>query len=60
MWTVPRAVPLLLHKPVPRAPPLAAKYSRRIQQLVGYDLVAGTFVGYVDGRNPRKLIEDLE
>jgi len=39
-------------------PELAARYSTRIQDLVGYDLVAGTFVGYVDGRHPRKLITD--
>jgi ectoine hydroxylase-related dioxygenase (phytanoyl-CoA dioxygenase family) len=39
-------------------PELAARYSTRIQELVGYSLVAGTFVGYVDGRHPRKLIPD--
>jgi len=37
-------------------PELAARYSTRIQELVGYSLIAGTFVGYVDGRHPRKLI----
>lgn len=37
-------------------PELAARYSMRIQELVGYSLIAGTFVGYVDGRHPRKLI----
>jgi ectoine hydroxylase-related dioxygenase (phytanoyl-CoA dioxygenase family) len=37
-------------------PELAARYSERIQAMVGYSLVAGTFVGYVDGRHPRKLI----
>ena len=37
-------------------PALAARYSPRIQELVGYGLVAGTFVGYVDGRHPRKQI----
>jgi len=37
-------------------PELAARYSQRIQEMVGYSLVAGTFVGYVDGRHPRKLI----
>lgn len=41
-------------------PELAARYSQRIQELVGYQLIEGTFVGYVDGRHPRKLIEDLE
>ena len=39
-------------------PELARRYSVRIQELVGYSLVAGTFVGYVDGRHPRKLITD--
>lgn len=38
-------------------PELAARYSERIQALVGYDLVDGTFVGYVDGRHPKKLIQ---
>ena len=37
-------------------PELAARYSRRVQRMVGYGLVAGTFVGYVDGRDPIKLI----
>jgi ectoine hydroxylase-related dioxygenase (phytanoyl-CoA dioxygenase family) len=39
-------------------PELARRYSARIQELVGYSLIAGTFVGYVDGRHPRKLITD--
>jgi ectoine hydroxylase-related dioxygenase (phytanoyl-CoA dioxygenase family) len=39
-------------------PELAARYSTRIQELVGYSLVADTFVGYVDGRHPRKLIPE--
>ena len=37
-------------------PDLAAQYSERIQEMVGYSIVSGTFVGYVDGRHPRKLI----
>ena len=41
-------------------PELARRYSIRIQELVGYSLVAGTFVGYVDGRHPRKLITDAD
>lgn len=41
-------------------PELAARYSRRIQDLVGYELVQGTFVGYVDGRHPHKLIEQIK
>ena len=39
-------------------PELAARYSTRIQEMVGYSLMQGTFVGYVDGRHPRKLIKD--
>lgn len=39
-------------------PELAAQYSERIQAMVGYSLVEGTFVGYVDGRHPKKLIPD--
>ena len=39
-------------------PELAASYSTRIQELVGYSLVAGTFVGYVDGRHPSKLLPE--
>ena len=35
---------------------VAARYSQRIQEMIGYNLVAGTFVGYVDGRHPRKLL----
>jgi ectoine hydroxylase-related dioxygenase (phytanoyl-CoA dioxygenase family) len=37
-------------------PQLAARYSERVQEMVGYSIVSGTFVGYVDGRHPRKLI----
>lgn len=37
-------------------PDLAAQYSQKVQEMVGYNLVSGTFVGYVDGRHPRKLI----
>ena len=40
-------------------PELAARYSTRIQEMLGYSLMAGTFVGYVDGRNPMKLIDDV-
>ena len=37
-------------------PECAAQYSTRIQELLGYSLLEGTFMGYVDGRHPRKLI----
>ncbi len=39
---------------------LVVRDSQRIQGLVGYELVAGTFFGYVDGRHLRELIEDPE
>ena len=37
-------------------PPLAARYSERVQALLGYSVVEPGFMGYVDGRHPRKLI----
>lgn len=37
-------------------PACAAQYSARIQELLGYSLLEGSFMGYVDGRHPRKLI----
>ena len=37
-------------------PEKAARYSERIQRLLGYDVVHGTFFGHVDGRDPIKLI----
>lgn len=37
-------------------PECAAQYSNRIQELLGYSLLEGSFMGYVDGRHPRKLI----
>lgn len=38
-------------------PEIASRYSARIHQLLGYGLMDNTFMGYVDGRNPRKLVE---
>jgi len=37
-------------------PTVAEKYSVRVQQLLGYSVVRPGFMGYVDGRDPRKLI----
>ena len=37
-------------------PEVARRFSERIQRLIGYELVRGTFVGYVDGRHPSKLL----
>ena len=37
-------------------PDVAARYSERIQQLLGYS-IHSSFMGYVDGVHPRRLIE---
>lgn len=36
----------------------AAQYSDKIRGMLGYGLLAGSFMGYVDGLNPRKLCEE--
>ena len=40
-------------------PETAARYSKRVRAMLGYDLMTGSFMGYVDGRNPSKLVEPL-
>jgi len=37
-------------------PDVAARYSERVQRMLGYDVFDGLFYGHVDGRNPIKLI----
>jgi len=37
-------------------PETAEKYSTRVQELLGYSVIRPGFMGYVDGRDPRKLI----
>lgn len=37
-------------------PPLAARYSERVQRMLGYGVVDGLFYGHVDGRNPIKMV----
>ena len=37
-------------------PEIAGRYSERVQALLGYSIVEPGFMGYVDGRHPRKLI----
>ena len=37
-------------------PNIAGDYSQRVQELLGYSVISPGFMGYVDGRNPRKLI----
>ena len=38
-------------------PEIAKRYSPRVQALLGYDIMEPTFIGYVDGRHPRRLID---
>jgi ectoine hydroxylase-related dioxygenase (phytanoyl-CoA dioxygenase family) len=38
-------------------PELACGYSERIQELLGYDIFEPTFVGYVDGMHPKRLLD---
>ena len=40
---------------VPRE--LARGYSERIQELIGYDIFEPTFIGYVDGMHPKRLLD---
>lgn len=39
-------------------PDAARGYSKRIQQMLGYDVVNPGFMGYVDGMHPARLLED--
>jgi len=43
--------------PLAVPPEMAARYSKRVRAMLGYDLMNGTFMGYVDGRNPSKLVD---
>lgn len=38
-------------------PAQAAKYSERIQNMLGYNIIEPGFMGYVDGVHPKKLID---
>ncbi len=38
-------------------PNVAAQYSERVQNLLGYSIVEPGFMGYVDGLHPRRLID---
>ena len=38
-------------------PEKAARYSKRVRAMLGYDLMGSSFMGYVDGRNPSKLVD---
>jgi ectoine hydroxylase-related dioxygenase (phytanoyl-CoA dioxygenase family) len=37
-------------------PELARSYSERVQELLGYDIFEPTFIGYVDGMHPKRLL----
>lgn len=43
--------------PLAVSPELAARYSARVQGLLGYSVVAPGFTGYVDGMHPKRLID---
>ena len=36
---------------------IAGRYSARVREMLGYDLMNNSFMGYVDERNPSKLVE---
>ncbi|MEQ8486992.1 MAG: phytanoyl-CoA dioxygenase family protein [Pseudomonadales bacterium] len=38
-------------------PEIAARYSSRVQELLGYNIIDPGFMGYVDGRHPKHLID---
>lgn len=38
-------------------PDVAARYSDRVQQLLGYNVIDPGFMGYVDGMHPKRLID---
>ncbi len=37
-------------------PEIAGRYSERVQELLGYDIFEPTFIGYVDGMHPKRLL----
>jgi ectoine hydroxylase-related dioxygenase (phytanoyl-CoA dioxygenase family) len=38
-------------------PEIARGYSERVQELLGYDIFEPTFIGYVDGMHPKRLLD---
>jgi len=38
-------------------PEVARQYSQRVQELLGYSVINPGFMGYVDGRNPRSMVD---
>ncbi len=47
----------LEHMSLAVPPQTAAQYSTRVQELLGYNIIEPGFMGYVDGRHPRALID---
>ena len=43
--------------PLAVPPELARGYSERVQELLGYDIFEPTFIGYVDGTHPKRLLD---
>jgi ectoine hydroxylase-related dioxygenase (phytanoyl-CoA dioxygenase family) len=43
--------------PLAVPPELARRYSERVQELLGYDIFEPTFIGYVDGMHPKRLLD---
>lgn len=41
------------------SPEKAAQYSEKIREMLGYGLLAGSFMGYSDGLNPKKIVEQI-
>jgi ectoine hydroxylase-related dioxygenase (phytanoyl-CoA dioxygenase family) len=41
-------------------PEVASQYSENVQRMLGYSVVDGLFFGHVDGRDPIKLIKQLD
>ena len=41
-------------------PSIAGNYSERIQNMLGYNIIEPSFMGYVDGVHPRKLINNQQ
>ena len=39
-------------------PEKAAQYSPRVREMLGYGLMGTSFIGYVDGRNPSKMVAE--
>jgi len=43
--------------PLAVPPEIACGYSERVQELLGYDIFEPTFIGYVDGMHPKRLLD---